>query len=157
MNNRRILTSAIAILALSACSSRPREFAPTLQAAPADTAKYEQDYLTCRTLVAQGQRSGFASRAVSGGVGVAAGVGAVAAVGGGGASMAGAIAAAYTAAMVLPIVGIAGAWGVAKRNKVKKEREVKAAVALCLSEHGYTVESWKAAKGQKRIKPAKTK
>jgi hypothetical protein len=155
MNNLRIFTAAIAIVSLSACSSRPREFAPTLQAAPADTAKYEQDYLTCRTLVAQGKRSEFGSRAVSGGVGVAAGVGAVAMAGGGGASAVGALAAAYTAAMVLPVVGIAGAWGVAKRNKVKKEREVKAATALCLSEYGYEVEGWKVAKGQKRIKPTR--
>ena len=158
MKYRRAAILLAAAVSLSACSSRPREFAPTLRAAPADTAKYEQDYLTCRTLVAQGKRSEFGARVVSGGVGVAAGVGAAAAVAGGASStMVGAMAAAASAAMLMPVVGIAGAWGVAKRNKVKKEREVKAATSLCLSEHGHEVEGWKVAKHQKRIKPTPPK
>jgi predicted NUDIX family NTP pyrophosphohydrolase len=56
-----------------------------------------------------------------------------------------------------PVIGIAGAWGVAKRSKNRKEKEVKAATALCLSELGYTVEGWKVAKDQERIKLPKAK
>jgi hypothetical protein len=144
----------IAALSLSACSSTPREFAPTLAAAPADGAKYEADYLTCRTMVAEGQRSGFGARVAQGGIGTVAGIGLGAALaGGGGGTMVGAMAAAATAAMMAPVIGIAGAWGMAKRSKNRKEKEVKAATALCLSELGYSVEGWKVAKDQKRIKP----
>jgi len=154
MNLKHIVIATMAVTALSACSSRPREFAPRLQAVPVDVAKYEQDYLNCRTLVAQGKRSGFGARVVSGGVGVAAGVGAaIAAAGGASSTMVGAMAAATTAAVLMPVVGIAGAWGIAKRNKLKKEREIKAATSLCLSEYGYKVEGWDVDKRQKRIKP----
>ena len=146
-----ILVSAA--VSLSACSSRPREFAPTLAAAPADNAKFSADYESCRTMVAQGQRSDFGARVASGGVGVAAGVGLGAAVaGGGGGTMVGAMAAASTMLVAAPIIGVAGAWGVAKRNKNKKEREIKAATALCLSELGYTVDTWQVAKNQQPIK-----
>ena len=148
----------IAAVSLSACSSRPREFAPTLAAVPADPAKYAADYQTCRTMVAEGQRSGFGARVASGGVGTVAGIGLGAALaGGGGGTMVGAMAAAATAAMMAPVIGIAGAWGMAKRSKNKKEREVKEATSLCLSELGYTVDSWKVAKDQKRIKPSGAK
>jgi hypothetical protein len=158
MKHRQSALLLIAALSLSACSSTPREFAPSLTAVPADGAKYEADYQTCRTMVAEGQRSGFGARVASGGVGVVGGIGLGAALaGGGGGTMVGAMAAAATAAMMAPVIGIAGAWGMAKRSKNRKEREVKAATALCLSELGYTVESWKVAKDQKRIKPAARK
>jgi hypothetical protein len=55
----------------------------------------------------------------------------------------------------MPIAGVIGAWGMAKRSKVKKEREVKAATQLCLTENGYAVSGWKADKKQKRIKRTK--
>ncbi len=138
---------------MSACSSRPREFAPTLAAAPADAAKYSADYEACRIMVAEGQRSGFGARVASGGVGVAAGVGLGAALAGGtGGTALGAMAAASATLVMAPFIGLAGAWGVAKRSKNKKEREIKGATALCLSELGYSVDTWKVAKDQKRIK-----
>jgi len=158
MTYRRTAVLLIAALSLSACSSRPREFSPTLAAVPADSAKYAADYQTCRTMVAEGQRSGFGARVASGGVGVVGGIGLGAALaGGGGGTMVGAMAAAATAAMMAPVIGIAGAWGVAKRSKNRKEKEVKAATAVCLSELGYTVDSWKVDKHQKRIKPSAAK
>ncbi len=152
MKHRHALVLLAAAVSLSACSSRPREFAPTLAAAPTDASKFDRDYMTCRTQVAQGQRSGFGARAASGGVGVAAGVvGAATLSGGAGGTVVGAMATAATAAVLMPVIGIAGAWGIAKRNKVKKEREIKAATALCLSEYGYDVEAWKVDKDQERI------
>ena len=158
MTYSRAAALMVAALSLSACSSRPREFAPTLAVLPADSVKYEADYQTCRTMVAEGQRSGFGARVASGGVGAAAGIGLGAALaGGGGGTFVGAMAAATTMAVMAPVIGIAGAWGMAKRSKNRKEKEVKAATALCLSELGYTVESWKVAKDQKRIKPPSRK
>lgn len=155
---RRRFGPAVLILALSlsACSSRPREFAPSLAAAPADQSKFEADYLTCRTMVAEGQRSGFGARLASGGVGVAAGAGVgVAMAGGTYGTMAGAAAAASATLVLMPVVGVLGAWGLAKAKKSKKERELKQALGTCLSELGYTVEDWKVDKSQKRIKVAK--
>jgi hypothetical protein len=141
------------IVALGACSSRPREFAPTFAAAPADPAKFEADYQSCRVMVAEGQRSGFGARLASGGAGVAAGAGVGMAMAGGTyGTMAGAAAAASATLVLMPAVGVLGAWGLAKAKKNKKERATKAAMSLCLSELGYAADGWKVAKGQKRIK-----
>jgi hypothetical protein len=146
----------VAALSLASCSSRPREFAPELSATPADAAQYEADYQNCRVLVANGQRSGFGDRVASGGVGVAAGVGVGAAMAGGTyGTMAGAMAAASATLVLMPVAGVIGAWGMAKRSKLKKEREIKAATGLCLSELGYDVAGWEESKTQKRIKPAR--
>ena len=144
-------------LSLTACSSTPRQFAPEMQVAVADPTKFATDYEYCRQLVAGGQRTGFGAQVASGGVGVAAGVGVGAAVAGSTAgTVAGAAAAAASAAMVLmPIVGVAAAWGLAKNRRLKKEKVIKEATALCLSETGYTVSGWKRDKNQKPIKMQK--
>jgi hypothetical protein len=145
----------LAALSLSACSSRPREFAPALAAAPADANQFDADYEKCRTLVANGQRSGFGSRLASGGVGAAAGAGVGMAMAGGTYStVAGAMAAAGATLVLMPVVALASAWGVAKRSKLKKEKSIKSATGLCLAEHGYAVAGWERAKNQKRIKPS---
>ena len=140
MSRRRTLIAVATIVALAGCSSRPREFVPSLNAAPADIAKYESDYETCRTLVAKGQRSGFGAQVASAGTGVAAGVGipvGIAALG-----EAATYAVASTAIVLMPLVGVGAAWAMAKRKKSKKEREIKEATALCLSGHGYVVSDW---------------
>ena len=144
----------ILALSLSACSSRPREFAPSLAAAPADAAQFGADYEKCRVLVANGQRSGFGSELASGGAGVAAGVGVTAAMTGGTyATMGGAMAAMGATMILAPVAALAGAWGVAKRSKLKKEKTIKGATGVCLAEHGYSVAGWERAKHQKRIRP----
>jgi hypothetical protein len=156
MRQLHLSALVVASLLVSACSSRPREFAPTLVAPPADAGKYARDYETCRIMVAEGQRSGFGARMASGGVGVAAGVGLGAALAGGtGGTVVGAMAAASATLIMAPVIGVVGAWGMAKRSKNRKEREIKEATALCLSELGYTVQDWKPAKSQKRIVPAR--
>ena len=145
----------IAASLLAGCSSRPREFRPTLAAAPADQAKYDVDYEQCRTLVASGQRSNFGARVASGGVGAAAGVGVAAATMGGTYGTMGAAAAAASAAVVMmPVVGIAAAWGMAKRSKLRKEREIKSATALCLAEQGHQVAGWERTKRKVSAAPA---
>jgi uncharacterized protein YcfJ len=156
MKAYRALGAVLAIASLSACSSRPRQFAPTLAAAPADQTQFATDYENCRVLVANGQRSGFGSTMASAGVGTAAGVGVgVAMAGGTYSTVAAATAAAATTVILMPIAGVIGAWGMAKRSKLKKEKEVKAATQLCLTENGYTVAAWKHDKKQKRIKRIK--
>lgn len=148
MKRRHTAAAVALILMLTGCSSRPREFVPTLKMAPADQAKYERDYETCRTLVAKGQRSGFGSRAASAGAGVAAGVGipvGIATLG-----EAAAFAVASSAIVLMPVVGVGAAWAMAKRKKNRKERDIKQAIALCLSEHGYVVVDWELGKKRAR-------
>lgn len=159
MADRRVCIAVVGALMMAACSSRPREFTASLAAPPADQAGFEAAHETCRTLVAQGYRSGFGPRIASAGAGVA-GVGAGLAVGAGvgaatagtGAGMAAAGAAISTALVMVPVLGVAAAWGISKKRKARKEREIKSAMGLCLSEQGYTVDSWRVAK--KRRKPA---
>jgi hypothetical protein len=154
--NRQIALLTAAALILPGCSSNPRQFAPEMQVAVADPEKYAADYEKCRTLVAAGQRSGFGEQVASGGVGVAAGVGVGAAMAGGTyGTMAGAMAAASATIVLMPLVGVAAAWGMAKNRRLKKEKEIKEATALCLTETGYTVSGWKRDKKQKAIKAPK--
>lgn len=153
MTRRRTTTAFTLILVLAACSSRPREFVPAFKAAPADQARYEMDYEKCRTLVAKGQRSGFGAQVASAGTGVAAGVGVplgIAALG-----EAATYAVASTAVVLMPLVGVGAAWGMAKRKKNRKEREIKGATALCLSEHGYAVTGWEVGKRRTKANAAK--
>lgn len=86
MPGYRFCLVAVAAVSLAACSSRPREFVATPASIPTDQAKYLADHETCRTLVAQGVRSGFGARMASGGLGAAASVGLTAAAVGGVAS-----------------------------------------------------------------------
>jgi hypothetical protein len=60
------------------------------------------------------------------------------------------MAAAFAAAHVMPVVGIAAAWGLAKAKKGKKEREVKTAMASCLAENGYPDAQWRKASSKER-------
>lgn len=143
VTNRLICVSAVASLALSSCSSKPRDFTPALQAPPADQAAYEQSYERCRTMVAQGRRSNFGAQVASGAVGTAAGVGAAAAATAGTyGSYAAAGAAMGAALVIMPVVGVAAAWGLAKNRRLRKEREIKQATAQCLGESGYAVSDW---------------
>ena len=98
-------------------------------------------------LVASGQRSNFGAgrgaSAAAGAAGAVAGVGLGAAALGGTYATYGAAAAAAGATLLLaPVVGVAAAVGMAKHKRARKEREIKGATALCLSEAGYQVEGW---------------
>jgi hypothetical protein len=44
--------------------------------------------------------------------------------------------------VALPFVAVAGAWGLAKSKKKKKEKAIQTAMTGCLSERGYEVASW---------------
>lgn len=147
MPKKCVLIVAAGAVVVSGCSSRPRNFAPVLAAAPVDQKAYEAQLQTCRErLAARMDRSGrLASAAVGTAVGVGAGYAAGAATAAGSAGTMGAAAGAAAAAAitVLPIAGLAGAWGISKIKKTKKERAIKNAMAECLSEGGYSVEKWR--------------
>ena len=151
MNKSRACLLAAITFALISCSSRPREFTAQPKAPPPDLTAYQQTHESCRVQVAQGKRSGFGGQLASGAAGTAVAVGTGAAmVGSAGSGMFAAAAAASMAAVVMPFVGVGAAWGLAKVKKQKKERDVKTAMALCLTENGYPVDEWKVASRQER-------
>lgn len=143
MRQRICVSILIGCLALQACSSRPREFTPTLAAAPADEAQFDMAYEDCRAQLAAGKldmsgRSGSAATGAAAGAGTAVAGGATAAALGG---YAGAAAAAATI-VLLPVAIVGGAWGMSKMKRAKKERAIKVALGNCLHERGYEVAGW---------------
>ena len=148
MTRKPILLLGICAVALSGCSSRPRNFAPILAAPPADSKAYEAHWLECREAVAAATSKGSGRLASAGGAAVAgAGAGLAAGAATSGATFAsyGAAAAAAGAAMIaaVPVFGLAGAWGISKIKKTKKERTIKSATADCMATNGYSVERWR--------------
>jgi hypothetical protein len=150
---RKTLLAAVSVcLLLDACSSRPREFTPTLGAAPADQVKFDAAYADCKQLFVTGKLDSQ-GRLGSGGAGLAAG-GAVGVAGGAAAASAGLYGgmAVMSATLVLmPVALIGGAWGMAKIKRKHKEKAVQQAMSGCLRERGYEVASWQKAS---KAKPA---
>jgi hypothetical protein len=146
MRYATFLTLAAA-LACTACSSRPRSFAPRLTAAPTDQQAFDAAWKRCRAEVAArtDQRSG---RVASAAVGAATGAGATAAVGsavaGTYATYGGAAAAMGATIIAAPIALIGGAWGFSKLKKNRKEKAIKAATAECMAGAGHPVTDWRA-------------
>jgi hypothetical protein len=141
---RKLTVCALALcLTLDACSSRPREFTPTLGAAPASEAQFDAAYAACQQLLVAGKldssgRSGSAGAgAAAGGATAVAGGATAAAIGG----YAGAAAMAATV-VLLPFAIVGGAWGVSKMKRAKKERAIKSALGGCMHERGYEVVGW---------------
>src|SRR5688572_6116869 len=140
----RILSIAVAAsLLLAGCSSRPREFTPTLGIATADAAGFDQAYATCTQLMVagkldqQGRASSLGGGAAVGATTMAVGAGAATAMGG----WAG-VAAASATVVLLPFAVIGGAWGMAKMKRAKKEAAIKEVIGGCLQQRGYSVASW---------------
>lgn len=152
---RTTAIAAAAALLLGGCSSRPREFAPVLAAAPADQARYDADVQDCMALLSQGKLNSE-GRLASGAAGVAAGA-TTAVLGGAAASSAGlytGMAVASATVVALPIVAIAGAIGMAKIKRGKKERAIQAAMSGCLAERGHSVAAWEKVKRKPKTPPA---
>jgi hypothetical protein len=140
--------TACAGLLVQGCSSRPREFSPTLGIATAEAAGFDHAYATCTQLMAAGKLNQD-GRAASLGAGAAAGA-TTAAVGAGtvaviGPSM-GALAAASATVVLLPFAVIGGAWGMAKMKRAKKEEAIKNVISGCLQDRGYSVARWEMVK-----------
>lgn len=143
MESKLVACAAIACLILQGCSSRPREFAPTLAAGAASQPEFEAAYATCHQLFIAGKLDS-SGRAASGGAGVAAGAG-TAVVGGATAAAAGGyagLAAASATIVLLPFAILGGAWGMSRMKRAKKEAAIKTAMEGCLAERGYTVAGW---------------
>lgn len=149
----RLLALAVAAsLLLSACSSRPRTFAPTLAApqsgqAAFDQAAFDRANAECnRLLVAgkldqNGRLASAAGGAAAGGAGLAVGGATAAAVAG-----YGGMAVAAATVVLLPFAVVGGAIGMSKMKRAKKEKMIKAKMAGCLAERGYLVTDWVKAK-----------
>jgi hypothetical protein len=146
-----VSAAVIAAIVLAGCSSRPREFTPQLAAPEAaadggaafDAAAFDAAYRSCRLAVASGKRSRGSSAGAAAGAGAAtAAAGSAAATTAGGYAGMAVLGATVVA---LPVVAIAGAWGMAKKKKGRKERRIKSATGACLAESGYTVAAWQPA------------
>ena len=130
-------------LALQACSSRPREFTPSLAVVPASQEQFDAAYADCHQLLVAGRldasgRRGSALGGAAAGAGTAAVGGAAAAAAGGYAGLA----AASATIVLLPFAIVGGAWGMSKMKRARKERAIKAAMEGCLHDHGYEVAGW---------------
>lgn len=144
--NAMICALAGASVLASGCSTRPRNFTAELSAPVPDRAAFENDFRTCQTLVRQGRKAGFKDAATglavgSGAVGAGLAVGSMTA--GGVYSGYGAAGAAAGAALMATtaVVGIAG-FGLTRLIRGGKERKYKRAMDACLTEYGYSVDSW---------------
>lgn len=149
MASRGILAITAGAVLVAGCSSKPRNFAPVLTAAPADEQAYESRWLACRDEVRVTTKNG-SERGVSAVGGVAAGAGGAAAVGaataGTYAGYAAAGAAIGATIIAAPLALVGGAWGISKIKKTKKEKRIKAATADCLAKAGYSVDKWRVMK-----------
>jgi hypothetical protein len=146
MHRTILIATACAGLLVQGCSSRPREFNPTLGIATADAAGFDQAYATCTQLMVagkldkQGRSGSLGGGAAVGATTMAVGAGAATAMGG----WAG-VAAASATVVLLPFAIVGGAWGMAKMKRAKKEAAIKQVIGGCLQERGYSVAGWERA------------
>ena len=134
-------------LVLAGCSSKPREFTPTLGAAPTDQVKFDAANAECKQLFVTGKLDS-SGRLASGGAGAVAGgaVGAAGAAAAASAGLYGGMAVASATLVLMPVAVIGGAIGMAKIKRHRKEVAVQRAMAGCLHERGYDVQGWQKAK-----------
>ena len=145
---RKTLAAGAALgLLLGACSSKPREFAPTLGVAPVDQAKFDAADAECKELLVTGKLDSE-GRLASGGVGIAAGsaVGIAGSAAAASAGLWGGMAVASATLVLMPVAIIGGAVGMAKIKRHKKEVAIQHVMAGCLHERGYEVANWQKVK-----------
>ena len=149
-----------ALILVSACSTRPRDFQARLSAAPNSQDMFTRDFALCKLMVDRGVRGQFkdqfaANSAAAAGLTVGAGAATVAITTQALAGVANAIPAAVgqagtatgsatasTLAFAAPAVGILISVAIAQTIKGKREKQVKTAMTGCLAESGYTVAGW---------------
>jgi hypothetical protein len=146
MNRNLLAVTACAGLLVQGCSSRPREFNPTLGIATAPAAGFDEAYATCTQLMVagkldrEGRTGSLGGGAAVGATTAAVGAGTAAAIGG-----YGGLAAASATIVLLPFAIVGGAWGMAKMKRAKKEAAIKEVIGGCLQERGYSVAGWERA------------
>ena len=145
MRNALAAVAAMGML-LGACSSKPREFAPTLGVVPADQVKFDAAEAECKELFVTGKLDSQ-GRLASGGVGVAAGsaVGIAGSAAAASAGLWGGMAVASATLVLMPVAILGGAVGMAKIKRHKKEVAIQRVMSGCLRERGYDVASWQKA------------
>ena len=151
---KQLAIAAAAMLVLEGCSSGPREFTPSIEVAPASQAAFDGAYSECRQLYVAGKLD-TNGRLASGGAGAAAG-GAVGVIGTSAAVGAGLYAGAAVMAatlVLMPVVIVGGAIGMAKVKRHNKEVAIQRVMTGCLHDRGYAVASWRKAP---RAKPTET-
>lgn len=150
-----IALALAATLLLEACSSRPREFTPSLATVPADQAKFEQTIAECHDMLIAGKLDS-SGRLASGGAGAATGlaVGAAGSAAATGAGFYGGMAVLSATLVAMPFAIVGGAWGMSKIKRHKKEKAIRLAMTGCLHERGYDVADWQRAPKKKKTKPA---
>ena len=153
----RKVGAAVVIAALvQGCSSRPREYAPTMaSSASAETrAAFDQDVAQCHQLLVAGKLD---SEGRLGSAGVGAAAGAATMVGGAAAAssagLAGGAALASATVVLIPFVAIGGAWAMANAKRNKKERAIQKVMAGCLSERGHTIVGWEKTGRKMKVDP----
>ena len=136
--------AALAVVSLfSACSSRPRDFNPSLTIPVANAAAFDAAHAECKQLFVAGKLDS-SGRLASGGAAAAA-AGAVGVAGAATATSAGlytGMAVASATVIALPFVALGGAYGMAKSKQKKKERAIQQVMSGCLKERGYEVAGW---------------
>jgi len=143
---KSLMAAASLAMLLQACSSRPREFTPTLGIAPSDQSKFDAAYAECKQLFVTGKLD-TNGRLASGGAGAAAG-GAVGLAGGAAAASAGlwgATAVMSATLVLMPVAVIGGAIGMAKVKRHRKEAAIQRTMSGCLRDRGYQIASWQKA------------
>ena len=150
-----IALALAAALLLEACSSRPREFTPSLATVPADQAKFEQTIAECHDMLIAGKLDS-SGRLASGGAGAATGlaVGAAGSAAATGAGFYGGMAVLSATLVAMPFAIVGGAWGMSKIKRHKKEKAIRLAMTGCLHERGYDVADGQRAPKKKKTKPA---
>lgn len=148
-----IALALAAALLLEACSSRPREFTPSLATVPADQAKFEQTIAECHDMLIAGKLDS-SGRLASGGAGAATGlaVGAAGSAAATGAGFYGGMAVLSATLVAMPFAIVGGAWGMSKIKRHKKEKAIRLAMTGCLHERGYDVADWQRAPKKKKTK-----
>jgi hypothetical protein len=152
MRHNPAICALMIMATLSACSTRPRNFAPTIATTVADDGTFEDIYRTCAGLVAQGRSSDFKATAATlaatgaGTVGAAFAATSVGAVGITGGALTSAV------SVAVPGLGLLAGFGLSRAIRSGNERKHKARMATCLGEYGYAVSDW--ARIDRRADPA---
>lgn len=155
----RRATTLMMLVLLAGCSTKPRDFRPTLAVATVNQDVQTRDFAVCKMMVDRGVRGNFAKQAAAltpGVVGTTAGLSVATAAAfqtafsAGTASTAGAA----TLSAALPIVGAAASVAIAAGVKRGNEKKVKSALGACMKEYGHDVTTWRLDRSKSPTLPA---
>ena len=163
------------LVLLAGCSTRPRDFKPSIAVAPVNQDVQMRDFAVCKMMVDRGLRGNFSKQAAAlapgaAGLGVATAASAAAL----NATLAsvtlnaavstitfGTVStpitttgAAALSTTVLPIIGAAASIAIAASAKKGNEKKVKSALGTCMKEYGHDVTNWQVDRAKMSELPA---